>query len=155
MNNTQTNTPTHIVWKYKNTFFVTLRPDAQHGVRAKVVLLANDPLPTLHIQQRQRMTELTKKGLPPIATIGMMEEYKEVCEKTTDYMLIMMKRCSKRGSYKATFPQGQVHISFLDIKLLKLILQQSKLLLLHLHSRGHANYLKGQSYKVYSVLQVY
>lgn len=61
-----------------HTLSSTLRPDTQHAVKAKVVLLANDPLHTPHIRQREGLTEYKKEGLPPIVTTGMVEECREV-----------------------------------------------------------------------------
>lgn len=48
-----------------HTLSSTLRPSTQHAVRAKVVLLANDPLHTPHIRQRQGLTEHKKRGITP------------------------------------------------------------------------------------------
>lgn len=58
---------------HMDTLSSTLTDDTLHAVRAEVVLLANDPLHTPHIQQREGLTEHKKEGLPPIVTTGMVE----------------------------------------------------------------------------------
>lgn len=50
---------------YMHTLSSTLRPDTQYAFKAKVVLLANDPLHTPHIQQREGLTEHKKRGITP------------------------------------------------------------------------------------------
>lgn len=78
INNVQTHTPTHsfgyarkniptlsLCLIYLHTLSSTLRPDTRHAVKAKVVLLANDPLHTPHIQQREGLTEHKKRGITP------------------------------------------------------------------------------------------
>lgn len=79
---------------YMHTLSSTLRPDTRHAVKAKVVLLANDPLHTPHIRQREGLTEHKKRGITPHhvhwksrgvwGSVGV--------EKAMDYMAIMVKR---------------------------------------------------------------